>query len=349
MVVRGKWDPDEETCAYGFWLDSSVLGRLLRALPRSCVNLELDSDGADYSSGPQPYHLCPDIRTVLPRLRNIKLLIQCVCSRLLVSRPADPATRKPPDLNSDEAHLSEAPILETLLISRVNRRDRVLASIMHMGDCSKVAKRIQYGMADPLWADTRGAYDAATSLLVSVLVRAYNLGRFPKARNIEVRQTWDNDTLSQRLPRNAARDSARSELFRRSLVIRDCVRHVRFVLPWRALDDSGNVGLYDREDKCRIGTRNETMAWAEGGTWRETAMYKARLPIGSWRDVQYRRPILFSREEWRERSNWAMVSWKLCEEAEENHVQRVRAHPGANSEIAWKQLPLLKGQSAPGK
>ena len=60
----------------------SLVGDLLRSLPASVRNLEIDTGGLDASSG-GPEHLCPAIRSLLPQLRHLRLRLRKLCPELL--------------------------------------------------------------------------------------------------------------------------------------------------------------------------------------------------------------------------------------------------------------------------
>lgn len=110
----------------GFRIDNEVLGQLLRALPTSCVNLELDTDMSNWSPEDKPHHVCSDLWHVLPQMRHVKLRMQSLCSRMLYINHEDPDDRATqPDLTSleqlDERRLVKADQLRTLSICTRSR------------------------------------------------------------------------------------------------------------------------------------------------------------------------------------------------------------------------------------
>lgn len=63
-----------------------LLVSLIEALPKSCVNLEIDSRGW-YENGitlPVGPHVCDSIRHILPRMNNVRLRLSTSCSSLFV-------------------------------------------------------------------------------------------------------------------------------------------------------------------------------------------------------------------------------------------------------------------------
>lgn len=69
----------------GAWMKSSIIARLLGALPQSCIDLELDTQGRD--DDPRCHfhpkfgsaHLYDTIRILLPRLRHLRLRLGSLC------------------------------------------------------------------------------------------------------------------------------------------------------------------------------------------------------------------------------------------------------------------------------
>jgi hypothetical protein len=65
----------ERPDSQGFFLPC-VLGELIRALPASCINLELDTNGCDRTFSENPHHVWQDLRKLLPRMWNTTYLQQ---------------------------------------------------------------------------------------------------------------------------------------------------------------------------------------------------------------------------------------------------------------------------------
>lgn len=65
-------------------LRRTTVADLVNALPPSCINLELDTNGYDYMDG-ESVHVCENIRRILPRMRNVRLRLGAMCSALFSS------------------------------------------------------------------------------------------------------------------------------------------------------------------------------------------------------------------------------------------------------------------------
>jgi hypothetical protein len=60
----------------------ATLAPIIDALPKSCVNLELDTGGWDASPKEGDPHLCVSIRRVLPRMQHVRLRLRFMCSAI---------------------------------------------------------------------------------------------------------------------------------------------------------------------------------------------------------------------------------------------------------------------------
>ncbi|KAI1396021.1 hypothetical protein F4819DRAFT_476660 [Hypoxylon fuscum] len=82
---------------YGLDIRAFYITRLINALPPSCVNLEIDSNGHDRSAhfaprfvarfrgppGEERAHICESIRLVLPRMHHVRIRLCRICPTLL--------------------------------------------------------------------------------------------------------------------------------------------------------------------------------------------------------------------------------------------------------------------------
>ncbi|CAD6447521.1 3bfde77f-2be3-40df-854b-51c83487af04-CDS [Sclerotinia trifoliorum] len=84
----------------GFWIPRPLIARLIIALPRTCIAIQIDTQGQDLGE-PKSAHLCHAIRTILPQLQHMRLRVGTICKNLFRT----------------EAEIIEAPYLETLLIN----------------------------------------------------------------------------------------------------------------------------------------------------------------------------------------------------------------------------------------
>ncbi|OAL43204.1 hypothetical protein IQ07DRAFT_685784 [Pyrenochaeta sp. DS3sAY3a] len=67
-----------------YMLRRTTITGLVNALPPSCINLELDTNGYDYMDD-ESIHVCETIRRILPRMRNVRLRLGAMCSALFGS------------------------------------------------------------------------------------------------------------------------------------------------------------------------------------------------------------------------------------------------------------------------
>ncbi|UPK89829.1 hypothetical protein LCI18_000764 [Fusarium solani-melongenae] len=69
------------------WILRSTISTVLKALPASCVNLELATRGGDGDSvrgvDGGPAHLCEDIRRLLPRMQHVHIDLASICNTML--------------------------------------------------------------------------------------------------------------------------------------------------------------------------------------------------------------------------------------------------------------------------
>ena len=104
IVVRGN------QYFHGFWIPTSIIASMIENLPKSCVNLEIDTAGQE-ASRPAPVHICDKIRDVLPRLRHLRVRLYRLCPAMFCA-----------NVNGEgviEGHstASSAPSLQTLIIN----------------------------------------------------------------------------------------------------------------------------------------------------------------------------------------------------------------------------------------
>ncbi|MCJ1365606.1 hypothetical protein MMC16_004731 [Acarospora aff. strigata] len=76
----------------GFWIPRPIVATIIKALPETCVNLEIDTRGLDYLE-PGSAHLCEAVRGTLPHLRNLRLRLSTLCPAIFGADfdPSDPA------------------------------------------------------------------------------------------------------------------------------------------------------------------------------------------------------------------------------------------------------------------
>jgi hypothetical protein len=342
----------------GFWLDMSVLGHLLRSLPASCTSLELETSGTDWSPRPESHHLCLDIRSIMPRLRHIKLRIYSLCSKILLWNPEAPGDRRnEPDLRllrPDIGDLVRADHLSTLSICMVWR-----ATAGHgFVTCPDLQIDLDRGM-NPLHIHGRGGHQTKPPLLASNLVSGYKMGCFPAATKLEVLQMYefvedypsDEDDLDF-WPVLSDQEMQRQELYGCAMLLRDCVEDKTFPLPYRYIAEAMH-GMYDKSDTCWVGAQDDLTRHAENTVWDET-VYGARMPFGANGALSGATPrpppLLLTRKEWRQRSKKGMLSWRREEGRPGVKIKRVIPLDGVDVEFEHTLMPLLpaRGEPIPG-
>jgi hypothetical protein len=343
----------------GFWLDISVLGHLLRSLPASCSSLELETSGTDWSPRPESHHLCPDIWSILPRFRHMKLRIHTLCSRILLRNPEDPGNRRnEPDLRelrpTDTGNLVQADHLSTLSICMVPRASAGYGYIT----CPERQVMLDRGM-DPYHISGGGGYKTRPPLLVSNLVSGHRMGCFPAALKLEVVQNYhfledypsDEDDLGEWAVMTQ-QEIQRRKLYERAILIRDCIEDKTYPLPRRYIAEAMH-GMYDKSDTCWVGARDDVERHAENTVWDET-IYGARMPFGANGALSGATPKpppkLLTRKEWRQRSNKGMLSWRREEGRTGVKIRRVIPLDGVDVDFDLTLMPLLpaRGEPIPG-
>jgi hypothetical protein len=348
--ARQRINPNDD----GFWLNTAILGYMLRNIPASCTSLELDTSGTDWLQGPESHHLCSDIRYILPRLHHIKLRIHTLCSRILLHNPTDPDYRlDEPDLRQlrplDTGDIVQADRLSTLSICTFSR----MVAGRGFYSCPNIQTKLDHGVKPWLIA-VSADFDAKPPLLATNLVFGYNKGCFPAARELEVVEYYgyDQEEYEEQWFDMTEQEKQRAELYGRSILIRDCIEDKTYPMPMRYISD-GMFGLYDKSDTCIIGAEDDVERHAEHTVWNET-VYGARMPFGAniaLAGATPRPPPGFlTRKEWRQRSKKGMLSWRGDEVKLGVKIRRVVPLDGVNVDFDYPLMPLLpaRGDPIPG-
>lgn len=98
-------------------LPAEGIEEVINALPESCVNLEIDTGGLEQYAYERGQHLCPAIRRVLPRMRNVRLQVSQLCSALFGEHV--PVSGGPDCSGKAEWQWVVMPRLETIIIPTV--------------------------------------------------------------------------------------------------------------------------------------------------------------------------------------------------------------------------------------
>jgi hypothetical protein len=95
-----------------FRLSSGLIAPVIKALPETCINLELDTRGHDaFGNGT---HLCEPLAEIMPRLRHLRLRLYRFCPALL---GPDFLYSKWDDQDTARSKTSRYPFLETVMIN----------------------------------------------------------------------------------------------------------------------------------------------------------------------------------------------------------------------------------------
>ncbi|KAG9674672.1 hypothetical protein KCU99_g4240, partial [Aureobasidium melanogenum] len=327
----------------GFRIDNEVLGQLLRALPTSCVNLEVDTAMSNWSPQKKPHHVCSDLWHVLPQMRHVKLRMQSLCSRMLYINHEDPDDRlAQPDMTSpdqlDEQRIVKADQLRTLTICT---RSRDGAGPLFV-ECDYLQWNLDLGVQEP-WGSINGRVQ---SFAVN-LAATYQAGRFPKAEKLALSEPWFRFPDREK----NARKNERAQIYRNVMLLRDGITNTTIPQPIRRIENIRSLALYDRTDTCLIGERKDLLEHAEDTIWRET-IYGARMPFCAHLKplkVELQPPPSFmTKEEWCQSSEFVMVGWRK-EELQGQKIQRAKPLSGAGADFRITKMPLLKGTQMPGR
>ena len=102
-----------------------LLAAILRALPQSCVSVDINTDGLDDCQNRlKNVHLCVEFRKLLPRLHHLRLQVAMVCCKFLDDSDQQSETETSGDINHDIA-----PNLRSLVIHYPRQQHRVRAHI----------------------------------------------------------------------------------------------------------------------------------------------------------------------------------------------------------------------------
>ena len=228
---------------YNSWIPCSILGMLVQALPESCVNLEIDTQGEDLST--RSYHICDKLRNVLPRLRHFRLRLKNMCPALL-GGGFDPTgsenyftTFKP----------ATAPFLKTLAI---NCNPRTPGN-----------RRVPFCTSDASFGLRQYFPHNTHDIVVQALEIAKDSGCFPVAERIHVLQVLLNS-----YPLSIYYRRCTDATFSRSQVL----DNIALAIPFHKIVRKGQDYLLIRtqEEQDLIGNIGAVEAFAEGGMWSQS-------------------------------------------------------------------------------
>ena len=168
MIVE-EWK--EGAIPIGWWIRHSSSARVLRSLPQSVENLELDLEMHDKPlTWAHPFvHNCPCLRRLLPGLRHLRLRLTTLCPALFYDLGEDDDSLHV-EYNDDKA--VKAPHLETLVVNATDGRH-----VMYPCGERDPYKRRNNGTRIPIMD---------LSWWTAICVRALHTGSFPNLSRFDV-------------------------------------------------------------------------------------------------------------------------------------------------------------------
>ncbi|KAI5203679.1 hypothetical protein E4T39_04046 [Aureobasidium subglaciale] len=246
------------------FLDARVFVELVKSLPETCINLELDTNGREIQFGPMSPRICTMIRDMMPRLRRLSLRVSNICESIveLVSE-------------THEKNYVQAPNLRSLLVSFEPRSiphwfDLMYARNVCRTTHSAMSKSVQMSTGSPLG----GNDESSTLRFAGALQEARQNGAFPQARSIQV-------VTPMKIHRRGWAWSKRED--DQMMIIRDCVQDkthaLQFIPSNRKFCHDKDRALINRHGVFAMGDHEKLKVFAEESVWSSTATYHARLPI----------------------------------------------------------------------
>lgn len=245
------------SCARGFWIPRCTIATIIRALPESCVNVEVDT--RDYEEPvPKHVHLCDDIRAILPRLQNLRLSLTSMCPAIFMNdyEPLDPGEHQ----SSSKPVI--APFLKTFVVSCLPGS---IFAYNQAGLCAPGWSPYQLDFR--IWRDNTRFYSKDSQKYVITMVNAMWLSKeiasFPVAEHVSVL--------------HPGRPGTTASLNRRNIL--ECTT---WAMPF------GQLAIHNTNRFCISTAKNEevvsdqwaTRALAEGAIWVET-MDGFRIPAST--------------------------------------------------------------------
>lgn len=301
--------------AWGAWLRTGTIAKLLVALPVCCIDLELDTRGRDddpacrfrrvYGST----HLCSVIRGLFPRLRHLRLRLGALCSHLIFA------------LSGDDLKAAEAPHLVSMSINlNLDPYSEGVADCMGSGQKSG---DIDTNISPPLsgigWLSTpyrNGLPPPSPRYLQlglrKLLQEAHEAGKFPGAETLQVTNTLGSVRV-------------RNYLY----AVQDIAKGKTHILPFRLLwkqdgawDDHTFVGR-NKADEEFFGIMTEIEPLMEEGEWVTTSdgdrWAKDFKNNRSHRLATLRKPRYETRKEFLDRcesrfEQWSIDGWRCAKD-----------------------------------
>lgn len=241
-----------DSTAHQAWLSSQCLSRLLKALPESCIDVELDTKTREmddlshaHPEHPEdsehlhstPDHLCLVLREMIPRLRHFRLRTRSLCPDLLLLGPGD------------KRCFAIAPRLRSMTICLCLEDGAGYVSLCVSPGAAQIAAGEQgLGLDDNDKLQTR---------LAETLRAAYRAGAFPQANILQIMNC--------------------PCVLRCKCIQEDCISSTTHTLPLRRLWDEPDVfdGRFyvtrNKDDEELFGYIEDVEAILEDGAWRTTS------------------------------------------------------------------------------
>jgi hypothetical protein len=245
--------------AIGFWIARPTITAITKALPGTCISIEIDTRGKDYFE-PGSEHLCDVLRAILPRLQNLRLRVSTMCPAILGHNfnPFEPT--KEFSLFRPVA----APNLETLVINCIP--GTIFGSQAHICNTFRESPYSSYSTNLP---------EARTALVDALCLAHENIG-FPVAKHIK---------LIYALPGSPGSNDASYA----SLNQCDILNNLTWALPFKNILGGGRLDSFlirTPEGQEFLSYPWAIEAIAEGEIWAET-MAGYRLPASATHYAAY--------------------------------------------------------------
>ncbi|KAI5251121.1 hypothetical protein E4T42_04512 [Aureobasidium subglaciale] len=245
------------------FLDARVFVDLVKSLPKSCINLELDTNGREIQFSAMSPRICTMIRDMIPRLQHLSLRVSNICESMIESIS-----------KTHEKSYVQAPHLRSLLVSFERRNDPHWFDLMYASNiCRTTHSAMSHDVQMSTGSSIGGNDEKSAIRFVGALQDARHKGAFPQAKSIQV-------ITPEKIHRRGWAWSKREN--DKMMIIRDCVQdktHALQFLPSNSMySHDKDRALIDRHGVFAMGDHEELKLFAEEGAWASTASYHARLP-----------------------------------------------------------------------
>ena len=265
---------DMKSKGSGF-LDTRVVLELLKSLPKSCVNLLLDTNGREIQFGRTSPRMCLLLRDMMPRLHHLSLRVSYACESMLAQSQQ----------RGKETEYVHAPHLRSLSISFVPR------DVPHWFDlmfARNVCRHVHFDATTQLPNDDHldSHTESGTIRFAGALQKAFGQGCLPQAESIQIVSPMGifrrGKTWSERI---------NDEM----ILIRDCINDkthaLRFVPSNHLYTYDQDRAIIDRTGVFAMGDQQLLKIFVEADKWEKTAKYNARLPADT-SEVQFEQSSL---------------------------------------------------------